>query len=689
MPPRSVYDVDDVPFIDGNFVAGNLSNNSLAWKSLTGNPVIHDWVSNGVTLPLQEIPKQYHLPNRQLSKTHTEFIDTEIDNLVHEGAIERVSLKPHCISPLGVVPKKGNKLRLVCDLRQLNSSCVTPSFVYENIDTVLDLVEPGDNFISCDLKNGFHHVSVRKEDRKYLGISWRGVYYQWCVLPFGLSSSPYFFCKILRPVIQYLREKGLKIVIYVDDILLIAPVSDIDSHKTVLLQCLKDLGWFIKLEKCSLVPTTKINFIGYSIDSIGSCNCPILKINSERVRRLTKDLRRLLVLKHCSKRQLARIAGQCVSMSKAILPAKLLLRNTYRLISNTHDWDCDIILDEPTITDLTWWVTALKSWNGYVMKPHKQSIQLETDASATGWGGCIGQLETSGLWDKSMATQPSNFRELAAVYLSIKSFRSVLQGKAVTVLSDNITTVSYLNHLGGPVPTLTNLSQAVWALVYKLDIDLRAHYLPGHLNIQADQLSRTTSQYEWMLNPQVFKHIDGLFGPHTIDRFASFQTRQLPRYNSVSYDPESEGIDALSQDNWTAENNFVNPPFRLISKVLKIVNMQTAEATVIAPDWPNQVWMQTLKKMAICPPIRIPNNHKTIRYFGQGAEPLKNRKWKLYAWKISGKHAYATRDGQARQQDGSPCVGRVQHYPRTTDSYDTLRNFVHQETSIFRVQQLE
>ena len=78
------------------------------------------------------------------------------------------------------------------------------------------------------------------------------------------------------------------------------------------------------------------------IDSIGSDNCPILKINSECVRKFRKDLNRLLAVKRCTKRQLARIAGQCVSMSKAVLPAKLLLRNTYILLSSSSSWDSDI-----------------------------------------------------------------------------------------------------------------------------------------------------------------------------------------------------------------------------------------------------------------------------------------------------------------------------------------------------------
>jgi len=64
-----------------------------------------------------------------------------------QGAIEISTSKPYCVSPLGVVPKEGNKLRLVCDLRQLNESCTPFKFVYENIDTVLDLVESNDRFV--------------------------------------------------------------------------------------------------------------------------------------------------------------------------------------------------------------------------------------------------------------------------------------------------------------------------------------------------------------------------------------------------------------------------------------------------------------------------------------------------------------------------------------------------------------
>ena len=37
------------------------------------------------------------------------------------------------------------------------------------------------------------------------------------MLPFGLSSAPYVFPKLMRPLVKLWRAKGLKAVMYLDD----------------------------------------------------------------------------------------------------------------------------------------------------------------------------------------------------------------------------------------------------------------------------------------------------------------------------------------------------------------------------------------------------------------------------------------------------------------------------------------
>ena len=41
--------------------------------------------------------------------------------------------------------------------------------------------------------------------------------YRFVVLPFGLSSAPYVFTKMMRPLVRLWRSKGLKAVVYLDD----------------------------------------------------------------------------------------------------------------------------------------------------------------------------------------------------------------------------------------------------------------------------------------------------------------------------------------------------------------------------------------------------------------------------------------------------------------------------------------
>ncbi|XP_043214870.1 uncharacterized protein LOC122378179 [Amphibalanus amphitrite] len=100
--------------------------------------------------------------------------------------------------------------------------------------------------------------------------------------------------------------------------------------------------------------------------------------------------------------------------------------------------------------------------------------------------------------------------------------------------------------------------------------------------------------------------LDRMFGPHTVDRFAAVGTALLPTYNSRFADPCSSGVDALGQTDWGAENNWVNPPFRLIPRVLDIIEAQRADATLIAPMWPGQPWMARLRRLCTAPPIRLP-----------------------------------------------------------------------------------
>ena len=73
-------------------------------------------------------------------------------------------------------------------------------------------------------------------------------------------------------------------------------------------------------------------------------------------------------------------------MLKAVIPAKLLLRNLYKLLRQRKYWQDILILDQGCLNDLGCWQTVLKSWNGCAFCPKSIEFQLTTDASSIGWG---------------------------------------------------------------------------------------------------------------------------------------------------------------------------------------------------------------------------------------------------------------------------------------------------------------
>ena len=74
-----------------------------------------------------------------------------------------------------------------------------------------------------DMGDAYYSVCVDKQSRRYLQFIFEGILYQFKVLVFGLSTEPRIFTKVMKPVVAFIRAKGILIIIYLDDILLAAP----------------------------------------------------------------------------------------------------------------------------------------------------------------------------------------------------------------------------------------------------------------------------------------------------------------------------------------------------------------------------------------------------------------------------------------------------------------------------------
>lgn len=567
------------------------------------------------------------------------FVRTELARLVVVGAVSKIGSRPLFCLPLGVVPKKNGKLRLIHDLRHLNKFLRRPPhFKMEDLGAVAAQLQEGDQLLSYDLEQGYYHVELHPSIRQFFGFQFEGQYYMWNVLPFGLSTAPLVFTKVMRPVVNHLRQIGLRINLYLDDFLQMVSAGDPIQQRELLLTTLRSLGLHVNIEKSVLTPTQRLVYLGMELCTEGR---PTFSVPRAKIKAIRHEISRLLrETRPFPVRRLARVAGMCVSTLRAVLPGRMLLRNCYRQIALAGlNLGRTIELSTGARQDLEWWLQALTQWNGAAATPLPADLQLTTDASDLGWGATLGDLQARGDWTASSTARHINMRELSAVLLALRSFRRQVANRSLLLRSDNVTVVACVNKIYGRSFVLNNVMHKIWDFCIENNVTLRALWIPGVDNKEADRLSRAPDPTDWEVTPLAFRLIDATFGPHHIDRMASATNTKLARFNSRLFDPKAEAVNCFAQD-WSPGLSYVAPPFSLIPLVLRHVIHCRAEATLVAPIWTGAWWWPLLQRLLVAPPLRLLGAEGVFQPGPSGrVEPFRNPRWTFAAFRISGLRA--------------------------------------------------
>lgn len=79
--------------------------------------------------------------------------------------------------------------------------------------------------------------------------------WQFKALPFGLSRAPHTFTKLLKPVVSTLWRQGICLILYLDDILIMAQ----NRHEIKL--------HIVNMKKSVFGPAQVMEFLGFSLDT--------------------------------------------------------------------------------------------------------------------------------------------------------------------------------------------------------------------------------------------------------------------------------------------------------------------------------------------------------------------------------------------------------------------------------------
>ena len=675
---------------------GVILQQGRAWNDLPHSNWAKQWATSGAIWPMETMPprtdvtQEFYPDNK---KVHS-ALQQEITQMLADGRVSKFedyramdpqkryaviriktqdgwkrqvlpfSEKPHFVSAMGAVKKKGTtKLRVIINLQKFNTFTAPVTFRLDKWEDVANSLTPGALLLSLDLEAGFHQIPVNWHYRTMLGFRFSNQYYVWNVLPFGLHAAPWMFTVMLKPAMTEARRRGLTLLVYLDDVLLVLQKPEnttlsqeqIKVQVQILLQCLKDFGWLINWNKSKLSPSFSIDHLGFTVNTHPHLPTAMITVTEEKKVAITKTMKNALSRNYISAMKLASILGSLNFLTRAVWVGPPMLREGYQLLATKASWSSRLKISQELRNEWSWWIQILPTWKGTDPRLHVRQPEmiLTTDASEWGWGAWLTTHSTQpeetweithstfGRFPPQVAVQSSNFRELTAIIMAMLSFKQTLHKKVILLRSDNSTSVACVNKLRTSSASLNELIIYLTEIMETEEIAIKAMHLAGTENELADYLSRFSETGDWATNPRIFEHLDQCWGPHTIDRFASYQNHKVHRYNSAVPDPLAEAVDAFQAGHWRwnttglKECNYWNPPFHLLAETVARIVSDRAEGTLIAPHWHQHQWFQVLIEISrdSIELSGIPDLFLTGLY--GNSKPMGSPWWRVSAWKIS------------------------------------------------------
>jgi hypothetical protein len=99
-----------------------------------------------------------------------------------------------------------------------------------------------------NLEDAYLAVPICHHHRNFLKFQWKGKNYRFKALPFSLATAPRVFIKILRPLAARMRQTCIRMVIYLDDILVMA------RTKEMLISHMETKEMFLETDTVNRIP---------------------------------------------------------------------------------------------------------------------------------------------------------------------------------------------------------------------------------------------------------------------------------------------------------------------------------------------------------------------------------------------------------------------------------------------------
>ncbi|CAA0827444.1 Unknown protein, partial [Striga hermonthica] len=190
------------------------------------------------------------------------IIEQEVEKLLGARHIKEIQF-PEWLSNTVMVSKAEGKWRMCIDFRDLNKACPKDLYPLPRIDQLVDSTAGCELLSLMDASQGYHQISLAREDRKRVSfVTSRGTYC-YVVMPFGLNNAGATYQRLVDKIFK--EQLGRNMEVYVDDMLVKSKEeSDYVRDLKETFLTLRRYGMKLYPAKCSFgVRSGK--FLGYLV----------------------------------------------------------------------------------------------------------------------------------------------------------------------------------------------------------------------------------------------------------------------------------------------------------------------------------------------------------------------------------------------------------------------------------------
>ena len=378
------------------------------------------------SIPLLDGTKPIRQPPRRLGAEKDKEVEEQVAQLVQKGMVEPTD--GSWSSPVVLVRKKDQSWRLCVDYRRLNAVTRKDAYPLPRIDDSLDALSGSIYFSTLDLISGYWQVPLDEEAQQRSAFVTRGGLWRWKVLPFGLTSAPATFERLMERVLKGLQWRTL--LLYLDDIIVFS--KNFQSHLERLeevFQRFRAARLKLKPGKCQLFQK-EVSYLGHVVSQDGVATDPekVEAVRNWPSPKCVQEVRSFLGFVGYYRRF-------CPDFATISRPLNLLTSK-----ESSFKWDEE---EETAFQTLKRLLTEAPILT--YPDPSRPYI-LDTDASNEAAGGVLsqevdGEERVVAYFSKTFSPPQRNYcvtrRELLAVVLAVTHFRPYLYGRKFLLRTDH------------------------------------------------------------------------------------------------------------------------------------------------------------------------------------------------------------------------------------------------------------